>query len=51
MALATLPMEKNPGIYQTGGWVVPRASLDLFRKTKINFFLSGMEAWIIQPTA
>jgi hypothetical protein len=50
LALATLPMEKNTGIHQTGGWAVPRAGLDLSRKTKISF-LSGMEAWIVQPTA
>lgn len=38
LALATLPMEKNPSIYRTGGCAVPRDSLDLFRKTKSSCF-------------
>jgi hypothetical protein len=50
LALDTVPMEKNPSTHLTGSWVVPRDGLDLFRKTKISF-LSGTEAWIIQPAA
>jgi hypothetical protein len=44
-----LPMRTRPGIHWIGGWVGPRANLELWRRT--NVALAGFRTPAVQPVA
>jgi hypothetical protein len=39
---ALYPREKHPGTHWTGGWVGPRAGLDIEARTKILYLCRGL---------
>jgi hypothetical protein len=49
-APTALPPRNDSGTHRTGGWVVPRARMDVLKKTEISL-LSGFELQTVQPVA
>ena len=50
-AMADVPMVEGPWLPTIGGWLDPRAGLDVFGGERILLAKQGIELWAIQQVA